>query len=160
MCVSSSVSVGERLGSSGEVGWVCSGTCLGWVCSRACLELLLLGVCRGILHEGLIEVGMPDVAPPTIKSVPRSRLNLNTVCRVPFLMQNHHYMMALIDHVYGARRLITIVDHWVVGFLKEIEDLKFGAGPEAIATAERQAAELLAMNEKLKANLDTPLIKS
>ncbi|RZS08987.1 hypothetical protein BHM03_00040028 [Ensete ventricosum] len=82
MCVSSSVSVGERLGSSGEVGWACSGTCLGWVCSRACLELLLLGVCRGILHEGLIEVGMPDVAPPTIKSVSRSRLNLNTVCRV------------------------------------------------------------------------------
>ncbi|RWW60889.1 hypothetical protein BHE74_00032084 [Ensete ventricosum] len=42
---------------------------LDWVCSGACLGLLLLGVCRGILHEGLIRVGAPDVAPPRIKSM-------------------------------------------------------------------------------------------
>ncbi|RWW10977.1 hypothetical protein GW17_00025447 [Ensete ventricosum] len=36
--------------------------------SRACLELLLLGICRGILHKGLVGVGASDVAPLTTKS--------------------------------------------------------------------------------------------
>ncbi|RWW19074.1 hypothetical protein BHE74_00003963 [Ensete ventricosum] len=37
------------------------------------LGLLLLRVYRGILHEGLVGVGAPDVAPPTIKSLVYSR---------------------------------------------------------------------------------------
>ncbi|RZR86910.1 hypothetical protein BHM03_00014209 [Ensete ventricosum] len=40
------------------------------------------------------------------------------------------------------------------GFRQEIEDLKSGASLEAIVVIERQATELLTMNEKLKADRD------
>ncbi|RWW83102.1 hypothetical protein BHE74_00008399 [Ensete ventricosum] len=48
-------------------------------------------------------------------------------------------------------RLILNCPNW---FQQEIEDLKSGASLEAIAVIERQATELLTMNEKLKADLD------
>ncbi|RWW83287.1 hypothetical protein BHE74_00008215 [Ensete ventricosum] len=34
-----------------------------------CLRMLLFGGSDGVLHEGLVMVGAPDVAPPMIKSV-------------------------------------------------------------------------------------------
>ncbi|RRT83919.1 hypothetical protein B296_00014327 [Ensete ventricosum] len=42
-------------------------------CSDVRLEMLLFYGSRGVLHEGLDGVGAPDVAPPTIKSMPRLR---------------------------------------------------------------------------------------
>ncbi|RWW82042.1 hypothetical protein BHE74_00009518 [Ensete ventricosum] len=42
---------------------------LGCSCSDVHLEMLLFGGSRGVLHEGLVGVGQPDVIPPTIKSV-------------------------------------------------------------------------------------------
>ncbi|RRT81510.1 hypothetical protein B296_00011113 [Ensete ventricosum] len=47
--------------------------------------------------------------------------------------------------------LLGWLSYW---FQQEIEDLKSGASLEAIAVIERQATELLTMNEKLKADLD------
>ncbi|RWV86584.1 hypothetical protein GW17_00051514 [Ensete ventricosum] len=69
----SSLSVEKRLRSLVEVDWVCPETYIGRVCSGERLELLLLKVCRGVLHECLIRVGVPEMAPPVIKSVSRLR---------------------------------------------------------------------------------------
>ncbi|RWW73425.1 hypothetical protein BHE74_00018707 [Ensete ventricosum] len=73
LAIGSSLSVEKRLRSLVEVEWVCPGTYIGRVCSGARLELLLLKVCRGVLHECLIRVGVPEMAPPVIKSVSRLR---------------------------------------------------------------------------------------
>ncbi|RWW40167.1 hypothetical protein BHE74_00054472, partial [Ensete ventricosum] len=54
-----------RLGLLENVPWL--------VCSGARLDLLIFGVCRGILHEGLVGVRALDVISPTIKLVPRPR---------------------------------------------------------------------------------------
>ncbi|RRT84341.1 hypothetical protein B296_00003616 [Ensete ventricosum] len=63
-------------------------------------------------------------------------------------MQSHHYQMALFDHVHDAGRLVTIMDHRATNFQQEIEELKSGGSPKAVAVA-----DLKKENEKLLAKL-------
>ncbi|RWW58666.1 hypothetical protein BHE74_00034440, partial [Ensete ventricosum] len=57
----------EEVGKLGRDGWAYSGTCLDLVCLGAHLELPHLGVCRGILHEGIVGMKVLDVASQIIK---------------------------------------------------------------------------------------------
>ncbi|RWW09642.1 hypothetical protein GW17_00026860 [Ensete ventricosum] len=42
-------------------------------CSDVHLKMLLFGGSCGVIHESLVEVGKPDMAPQTIKSMPQSK---------------------------------------------------------------------------------------
>ncbi|RRT78358.1 hypothetical protein B296_00013714 [Ensete ventricosum] len=53
--------------------------------SNVRLEMFLFGVSHEILHEGLIGVEAPDVAPPTIKLVPQLRWFECSECRESFI---------------------------------------------------------------------------
>ncbi|RWV84092.1 hypothetical protein BHE74_00010156 [Ensete ventricosum] len=53
--------------------------------SNVRLEMFLFEVSHEILHEGLIGVEAPDVAPPTIKLVPRPRWFECSECRESFI---------------------------------------------------------------------------
>ncbi|RZS16133.1 hypothetical protein BHM03_00048086 [Ensete ventricosum] len=59
---------------------------LGCSCSDMCLKMLLFGGSRKVLHEGLVGVGAPDVAPSTIKSFPAA---LSTSLRDSRVLMRH-----------------------------------------------------------------------
>ncbi|RZR77738.1 hypothetical protein BHM03_00002910 [Ensete ventricosum] len=42
-------------------------------CSDVRLKILLFGGSCGVMHESLVKVGVPDMAPKTIKSMPQSK---------------------------------------------------------------------------------------
>ncbi|RWW75928.1 hypothetical protein BHE74_00016002 [Ensete ventricosum] len=72
--------------------------------------------------------------------------------------KGHHYQMALLDRVYDAGRLITIMDHRAAEFQQVIEELKSDGGPGYVATAkqwavatEQRAIDLQADSDKLMA---------
>ncbi|RWW41862.1 hypothetical protein BHE74_00052626 [Ensete ventricosum] len=50
--------------------------------------------------------------------------------------------MALFDRVHDAGRLITFMDYRIANLLQEIDALKSGGGPEAVAAAKERATEL------------------
>ncbi|RRT64603.1 hypothetical protein GW17_00053637 [Ensete ventricosum] len=58
------------------------------------------------------------------------------------MVLNQHVQMALFDRVHDAGRLITFMDYRINNLLQEIETLKAGGGPEAVAAAEERVAML------------------
>ncbi|RWV78556.1 hypothetical protein GW17_00060453 [Ensete ventricosum] len=58
--------------------------------------------------------------------------------------------MALFDRVHDAGRLITFMDYRIANLLQEIDALKSGGGPEAVAAAKEWATELEKEFEKMQ----------
>ncbi|RRT33176.1 hypothetical protein B296_00054882, partial [Ensete ventricosum] len=51
-------------------------------------------------------------------------------------------LMTLFDRVHDAGRLITFMEYWISNLQHELDALKSGGGPEAVAKAEERASEL------------------
>ncbi|RZS13649.1 hypothetical protein BHM03_00045261 [Ensete ventricosum] len=64
--------------------------------------------------------------------------------------QSQHFQMALYDRVHDAGRLITFMDYHISHLQQELDALKSGGGPEAVAKAEERASELEQELEKPK----------
>ncbi|RWV93652.1 hypothetical protein GW17_00043878 [Ensete ventricosum] len=62
--------------------------------------------------------------------------------------------MALLDRVHDAGRVITLIDNKSDLLRKEVQKLKEGGNPEAVAAAERRATEAQALIENLQAELE------
>ncbi|RWW35785.1 hypothetical protein BHE74_00059243, partial [Ensete ventricosum] len=65
--------------------------------------------------------------------------------------------MALFDRVHDAGRLITFIDYWISQLQQELDALKSGGGPEAVAKVEERASELEQELEKTKRERDEAL---
>ncbi|RRT66549.1 hypothetical protein B296_00012318, partial [Ensete ventricosum] len=65
--------------------------------------------------------------------------------------------MALFDRVHDAGRLITFMDYRISNLQQELDALKSGGGPEAVAKAEERASELEQELEKTKRERDEAL---
>ncbi|RRT64415.1 hypothetical protein B296_00014307 [Ensete ventricosum] len=66
-------------------------------------------------------------------------------------------LMALFDRVHDAGRLITFIDYWISNLQQELDALKSGGGPEAIAKAKERASELEQELGKTKQERDEAL---
>ncbi|RWV77214.1 hypothetical protein GW17_00061990, partial [Ensete ventricosum] len=66
-------------------------------------------------------------------------------------------LMALFDRVHDADRLITFMDYRISHLQQEIDALKSGGGPEAVAKAEEHTSELEKKLEKTKRERDEAL---
>ncbi|RWV89716.1 hypothetical protein GW17_00048125 [Ensete ventricosum] len=64
--------------------------------------------------------------------------------------KNQHVQMALFNRVHDAGRLITFMDYRITSLQQEIDALKSGGGPEAVAMAEERVSELEKELEKMK----------
>ncbi|RWV81944.1 hypothetical protein GW17_00056596 [Ensete ventricosum] len=73
-------------------------------------------------------------------------------------VQSQHFQMALFDRVHDASRLITFMDYRISQLQQELDTLKSGRGPEAIAKAEERASELGQELEKTKRERDEALL--
>ncbi|RWW66154.1 hypothetical protein BHE74_00026497 [Ensete ventricosum] len=93
--------------------------------------------------EMLVEYDEEDVSP--VHHRPRSMKDLFKT------------KMALFDRVHDAGRLITFMDYRITNLQQEIDALKSGGGPEAIAAAEERASELEKELEKTKRERDEAL---
>ncbi|RWW40137.1 hypothetical protein BHE74_00054469 [Ensete ventricosum] len=67
---------------------------------------------------------------------------------------NQHYQAALFDRVLDADRVITSLDGKVTLLRQELQDLKEGGNPDAVAAAEVRAAEAQSLAEHLRVELD------
>ncbi|RRT41438.1 hypothetical protein B296_00032540 [Ensete ventricosum] len=65
--------------------------------------------------------------------------------------------MALYDRVHDTGRLITFMDYQISHLQHELNTLKSGGGPEAVAKAEERASELEQELEKTKRERDEAL---
>ncbi|RRT63388.1 hypothetical protein B296_00012421 [Ensete ventricosum] len=65
--------------------------------------------------------------------------------------------MALFDRVHDAGQLITFMDYRITNLQQEIDALKSGGGPEAVAAAEERTSELEKELEKTKRERDEAL---
>ncbi|RWV81422.1 hypothetical protein GW17_00057161 [Ensete ventricosum] len=74
-------------------------------------------------------------------------------------MQSQHFQMALFDRVHDAGRLITFMDYRISQLQQELDALKSGQGPEAVAKAEERASELQQELEKTKSERDEALLR-
>ncbi|RRT68808.1 hypothetical protein B296_00026326 [Ensete ventricosum] len=63
---------------------------------------------------------------------------LNNCCSV----QSQHFQMALFDRVHDTGRLITFMDYRISHLQQELDALKSGGGPEAVAKVEELASVL------------------
>ncbi|RZS23593.1 hypothetical protein BHM03_00056559 [Ensete ventricosum] len=72
-------------------------------------------------------------------------------------VQSQHFQMALFDRVHDAGRLITFMDYRISHLQQELDALKSGGGPEAVAKAEERASELEQELEKTKQERDETL---
>ncbi|RWW57458.1 hypothetical protein BHE74_00035765 [Ensete ventricosum] len=72
-------------------------------------------------------------------------------------VQSQHFKMALFDRVHDAGRLITFMDYRISHLQQELDALKSGGGPEAVAKAEERASELEQELEKTKRERDEAL---
>ncbi|RZS25636.1 hypothetical protein BHM03_00058861, partial [Ensete ventricosum] len=69
---------------------------------------------------------------------------------------NQHYQAALFDRVHDAGRVITSLDGKMTLLCQELQDLKEGGNPDAVAVAEVRAAEAQSLAEHLRVELDEP----
>ncbi|RRT73380.1 hypothetical protein B296_00004437 [Ensete ventricosum] len=69
-------------------------------------------------------------------------------------VQSQHFQMALFDRVHDAGWLITFMDYRISQLQQELDTLKYGEGPEAVAKAEEHAFELGQELEKTKRERD------
>ncbi|RRT72830.1 hypothetical protein B296_00009548 [Ensete ventricosum] len=65
--------------------------------------------------------------------------------------------MTLFDRVHDASRLITFMDYQISHLQQELDALKSGGGPKAVAKAEERASELEQELEKTKRERDEAL---
>ncbi|RRT31491.1 hypothetical protein B296_00051578 [Ensete ventricosum] len=72
----------------------------------------------------------------------------------PSGFQNQHYQAALFDRVHDAGQMITSLDGKVTLLRQELQDLKEGGNPDAVAAAEVRAAEAQSLVEHLRVKLD------
>ncbi|RRT64275.1 hypothetical protein B296_00024335 [Ensete ventricosum] len=70
------------------------------------------------------------------------------------MVLNQHYQAALFDRVHDAGRVITSLDSKVSLLRQELQDLKEGENPDAVAAAEDRAAEAQSLAEHLRVELD------
>ncbi|RWW64972.1 hypothetical protein BHE74_00027749 [Ensete ventricosum] len=68
-------------------------------------------------------------------------------------------LMALVDRVHDAGRLITFMDHRVKQQQEELDVLKSKGGPEAVAEAEERASRLKEELEKVKSERAEELLR-
>ncbi|RRT47970.1 hypothetical protein B296_00006591 [Ensete ventricosum] len=73
------------------------------------------------------------------------------------MVLNQHFQMALFDRVHDADRLITFMDYRISNLQQEIDTLKSGGGPVAVAKAEEHASKLEQELEKTKRERDEAL---
>ncbi|RRT73010.1 hypothetical protein B296_00019791 [Ensete ventricosum] len=66
-------------------------------------------------------------------------------------------LMALFDRVHDVGRLITFMDYRISNLQQDLDALKSGGGPEAVAKAEEHASELEQELEKTKCKGDESL---
>ncbi|CAL9186775.1 unnamed protein product [Musa hybrid cultivar] len=67
------------------------------------------------------------------------------------LLWGQHYTMALADRVRDGGRALGILCDRNAELRREIEEVRAGAAPEAVATAEQRSSELEAEVNRLKA---------
>ncbi|RRT58512.1 hypothetical protein B296_00003848 [Ensete ventricosum] len=72
-------------------------------------------------------------------------------------VQSQHFQMTLFDRVHDAGRLITFMDYQISHIQQELDALRSGGGPEAVAKAEECASELEQELEKTKWDRDEVL---
>ncbi|RRT81125.1 hypothetical protein B296_00015273, partial [Ensete ventricosum] len=70
------------------------------------------------------------------------------------MVLNQHYQAALFDRVHGAGRVITSLDGKMTLLRQELQNLKEGGNPDAVAAAEVQANEAQSLAEHLRVELD------
>ncbi|RRT83561.1 hypothetical protein B296_00011200, partial [Ensete ventricosum] len=71
--------------------------------------------------------------------------------------QSQHFQMTLFDRVHDAGLLIAFMDYRISHLQQELDALKSGGGPEAVAKAEESASELEQELEKTKWERDEAL---
>ncbi|RRT74165.1 hypothetical protein B296_00012486 [Ensete ventricosum] len=74
-----------------------------------------------------------------------------------YTLQIQHFQTALFDQVHDAGWLITFIDYRISQLQQELDALKSGGGPEAVAKAEERASELEQELEKTKRERDEAL---
>ncbi|RRT40175.1 hypothetical protein B296_00035154 [Ensete ventricosum] len=72
-------------------------------------------------------------------------------------VQSQHFQMALFDRVHDVGRFITFMDYRISQLQQELDALKSGGGPEAVAKGEERASELEQELEKTKWERDKVL---
>ncbi|RWW71577.1 hypothetical protein BHE74_00020660 [Ensete ventricosum] len=70
------------------------------------------------------------------------------------MVLNQHYQAALFDRVHDAGHVITSLDGKMSLLRQELQDLKEGGNPDAVAAAEVRAAEAQSVAERLRIELD------
>ncbi|RRT64308.1 hypothetical protein B296_00019386 [Ensete ventricosum] len=80
---------------------------------------------------------------------------LNSYCFV----QSQHFQMVLFNRVHDAGRLITFMDYRISQLQLELDALKSGGGPEAIAKVEERASELQEELKTTKRERDEVLLR-
>ncbi|RRT52211.1 hypothetical protein B296_00031051 [Ensete ventricosum] len=70
------------------------------------------------------------------------------------MVLSQHYQAALFNRVHDASRVITSMDNRVDLLRKEVQRLKEGGDPDAVAAAEAQASEAQSLADNLQTELD------
>ncbi|RRT32101.1 hypothetical protein B296_00048197 [Ensete ventricosum] len=70
-----------------------------------------------------------------------------------------HFQMALFDRVHDVGRLITFMNYQISQLQQELDALKSGGGPKAVAKAEERASELQEELEKTRRERDEALLR-
>ncbi|RZS08460.1 hypothetical protein BHM03_00039443 [Ensete ventricosum] len=77
----------------------------------------------------------------------------NTLTR-PLPWQSQHCYMALLDQVHDAGRVITALDNKSDVLHKEVQRLKEGSDPDAVAVTNRRASKAQSLAENLQVELE------
>ncbi|RWW60304.1 hypothetical protein BHE74_00032714 [Ensete ventricosum] len=96
-----------------------------------------------------------------VSSRPLSRYRKFSFCRALInycSVQSQYFQMALFDRVHDAGRLIMFMDYRISQLQQELDTLKSGGGPEAVAKAKERASELGQELEKTKRERDNALL--
>ncbi|RRT67486.1 hypothetical protein B296_00014000, partial [Ensete ventricosum] len=67
---------------------------------------------------------------------------------------NQHYQAALFNRVHDAGQVITSLDGKVTLLRQELQDLKEGGNPDAVAAVEVRAAKAQSLAKHLRVELD------
>ncbi|RRT60565.1 hypothetical protein B296_00031899 [Ensete ventricosum] len=70
-----------------------------------------------------------------------------------FILQSQHYQAALFDRVHDAGRIITLMDNRV-DLRKEVQRLKEGGVPDAVAMVEARASKAQSLADNIQTELD------
>ncbi|RZR70467.1 hypothetical protein BHM03_00000075 [Ensete ventricosum] len=70
------------------------------------------------------------------------------------MVLSQHYQVALFDRVHDAGRVITSMDNRVDLLRKEVQRLKEGGDPDAVAAVEARASEAQSLADNLQTELE------